>query len=52
VNEGAKIVQMAVHHLRDLNKPNAHQQFVIDVNSMENEADEVFDAAIEQPLRP
>jgi uncharacterized protein Yka (UPF0111/DUF47 family) len=48
VNEGAKIVQMAVHHLRDLNKPNAHQQFVIDVNSMENEADEVFDAAIER----
>ncbi|MBK9060859.1 MAG: DUF47 family protein [Flavobacteriales bacterium] len=48
VNEGAKIVQMAVHHLRDLNKPNAHHQFVIDVNSMENEADEVFDAAIEQ----
>ena len=47
VNEGSKIVQMAVHHLRDLNKPNAHQQFVIDVNSMENEADEVFDAAIE-----
>ena len=38
---------MAVHHLRDLNKPNAHQQFVIDVNSMENEADEVYDAAIE-----
>ena len=48
VNEGSKIVQMAVHHLRDLNKPNSHQQFVIDVNSMENEADEVFDAAIEQ----
>ncbi len=48
VNQGAQIVQMAVHHLRDLNKPNAHQQFVIDVNSMENEADEVCDAAIEQ----
>lgn len=48
VNEGAKIVQMAVHHLRDLNKPNAHQQFVIDVNSMENEADEVYDTAIER----
>lgn len=48
VNQGAKIVQLAVHHLRDLNKPYAHQQFVIDVNSMENEADEVCDAAIEQ----
>lgn len=48
VNEGAKIVQMAVHHLRDLNKPNAHHQFVIDINSMENEADEVCDSAIEQ----
>ncbi len=48
VHEGARIVQMAVHHLRDLNKPNAHQQFVIDVNSMENEADEVCDAAIER----
>ena len=48
VNQGAKIVQMAVYHLRDLNKPYAHQQLVIDVNSMENEADEVCDAAIEQ----
>ncbi|MCO6481503.1 MAG: DUF47 family protein [Flavobacteriales bacterium] len=48
VHEGAGIVKKAVHHLRDLNKPNSHQQFVIDVNSMENEADEVCDAAIER----
>lgn len=47
VNVGAKIVQMAVQHLRDLSKSNAHHQFVVDVNSMENEADEVYDRAIE-----
>ncbi|HMN05360.1 MAG TPA: DUF47 family protein [Flavobacteriales bacterium] len=48
VHVGAGIVKKAVHHLRDLNKPNAHRQFVIDVNTMENEADEVCDAAIER----
>ncbi|MFT3885614.1 MAG: DUF47 family protein [Flavobacteriales bacterium] len=47
VNQGAQIVQMAVQHLRDLQKANAHHQFVVDVNSMENEADEVYDRAIE-----
>ncbi|HEY0977375.1 MAG TPA: DUF47 family protein [Flavobacteriales bacterium] len=48
VNRGAQIVQMAVQHLRSLHKTNGHNQFVVDVNSMENEADEVFDRAIEQ----
>lgn len=48
VNRGAQIVQMAVQHLRDLHKTNGHNQFLVDVNSMENEADEVFDRAIER----
>lgn len=48
VNEGSRIVQMAVRHLRDLHKASAHNQFVVDINSMENEADEVYDKAIER----
>lgn len=48
VNQGCQIVQMAVQHLRSLHKTNGHNQFVVDVNSMENEADEVYDRAIEK----
>lgn len=48
VNQGARIVQMAVQHLRDLHKTAGHNQFVVDINSMENEADSVYDRAIER----
>ena len=47
VNEGSKIVQLAVQSLRDLHKANTNIQFVVDINSMENEADSVYDKAIE-----
>ena len=48
VNEGSRIVQLAVQSLRDLHKANTNIQFVVDINSMENEADSVYDKAIEQ----
>lgn len=48
VNEGCKIVQMAVQGLRNMHKSNAHAEFVVQINSMENEADEVFDRAIQR----
>jgi uncharacterized protein len=48
VNEGARIVQMAVQGLRQMHKISSNNQFVVDVNSMENEADSVYDKAIEQ----
>ena len=48
VNEGSKIVQLAVQSLRDLHKANTNIQFVVDINSMENEADSVYDKAIER----
>lgn len=48
VNEGARIVQMAVQGLRDLHKANTNNKFVVDINSMENEADSVYDKAIER----
>jgi uncharacterized protein len=48
VNEGARIVQMAVQSLRQMHKISTNNQFVVDVNSMENEADSVYDKAIEQ----
>jgi len=47
VNEGSRIVQLAVQSLRDLHKANTNIQFVVDINSMENEADSVYDKAIE-----
>lgn len=46
VDVGTGIVKKAVYHLRHLNKPHLHQRFVIEVNTMENEADDVCDAAI------
>ena len=48
VNHGAQIVQMAVQNLRNLHKSNAHNEFVVQINSMENEADRVFDQAIQK----
>ncbi len=48
VNEGAKIVQMAVQGLRNMHKANAHNEFVVQINSMENQADEVYDRAIQR----
>ncbi|HQV52760.1 MAG: DUF47 domain-containing protein [Flavobacteriales bacterium] len=47
VNEGAKIVQLIVQTLRHMNKPNGYGDLVIRINSMENEADEVYDQAIQ-----
>jgi len=46
VNEGCRIVQLAVQSLRDLHKSNTNIRFVVDINSMENEADGVYDKAI------
>ncbi len=48
VNEGSGIVQMAVQSLRHLHKSNGHNEFVVRIHSMENEADRVFDSAIQQ----
>jgi hypothetical protein len=48
VNEGARIVQMAVQGLRNMHKTNAHSEFVVQINSMENQADEVHDRAIQR----
>lgn len=48
VNEGCRIVQLAVQSLRDLHKANNNIKFVVDINSMENEADSVYDKALEQ----
>jgi uncharacterized protein len=48
VNEGARIVQMAVQSLRHLHKSNGHSEFVVQIHSMENEADKVYDTAIQQ----
>ena len=47
-NEGARIVQMAVQGLRTMHKTNAHNEFVVQINSMENQADEVYDRAIQR----
>jgi uncharacterized protein len=47
VNEGARIVQMAVQSLRHLHKSNGHSEFVVQIHSMENEADKVYDTAIQ-----
>ncbi len=48
VNEGAGIVQLAVQGLRTMNKTGMNNEFVIRINSMENQADEVFDRAIQR----
>lgn len=47
VNEGCRIVQMAVQNLRHMHKSGKQSEFVVEINSMENEADEVFDKAIQ-----
>ncbi|MBK6831785.1 MAG: DUF47 domain-containing protein [Flavobacteriales bacterium] len=48
VNEGCRIVQLAVQNLRNMHKSNAQNQFVVEINSMENQADEVYDKAIQR----
>ncbi len=48
VNEGCKIVQMAVQSLRTMAKTGGNNEFVVLINSMENEADEVYDKAIQR----
>jgi len=48
VNEGCKIVQMAVQELRRMHKAGDHNEFVVRINSIENEADEVFDRAVQR----
>jgi uncharacterized protein len=48
VNQGARIVQMAVQSLRHLHKSNGYSEFVVQINSMENEADRVYDNAIQK----
>ncbi|WKZ67291.1 MAG: DUF47 family protein [Flavobacteriales bacterium] len=47
VHEGCGIVQLAVQGLRHMHKANDHNEFVVRINSMENEADEVYDRAIQ-----
>lgn len=47
VNEGAKIVHLAVSSLRTLRGAYTKTDFVMRINSMENEADEVHDRAIQ-----
>lgn len=47
VNEGCKIVQKAVQNLRHMHKTNMQNEFVVAINSMENEADKVYDRAIQ-----
>ena len=48
VNEGARIVQMAVQSLRNMHKSAGQNEFVVQINSMENEADEVCDKGIQR----
>jgi len=47
VHEGAGIVQLAVQGLRTMHKSGSNNEFVVRINSMENEADEVYDKAIQ-----
>lgn len=51
VNEGSKIVQLAVQELRNMHKSNAATDFLVKINSMENEADSVFDEGISRLFR-
>ncbi|MBX2974308.1 MAG: DUF47 domain-containing protein [Flavobacteriales bacterium] len=49
VHEGCQIVQLAVQGLRTMHKSGAtNNEFVVRINSMENQADEVFDKAIQR----
>lgn len=51
VNEGCKIVQLAVQDLRNMHKNNAAMEFLVRINSMENEADSVHDQGISHLFR-
>ncbi|HOY28356.1 MAG TPA: DUF47 family protein [Flavobacteriales bacterium] len=48
VHEGAGIVQLAVQGLRTMHKSGSNNEFVVRINSMENQADEVYDKAIQR----
>ncbi|HPF91945.1 MAG: DUF47 domain-containing protein [Flavobacteriales bacterium] len=48
VHEGCEIVQLAVQGLRTMAKTGGNNEFVVRINSMENQADEVFDRAIQR----
>ena len=48
VHEGCQIVQLAVQGLRTMAKTGGNNEFVVRINSMENQADEVFDRAIQR----
>jgi predicted phosphate transport protein (TIGR00153 family) len=48
IHVGCGIVQMAVQSLRHLHKNAGQNEFVVRINSMENEADEVFDKGIQR----
>ncbi|MBL7946149.1 MAG: DUF47 domain-containing protein [Flavobacteriales bacterium] len=48
VHEGAGIVQLAVQGLRTMHKSGNNNEFVVRINSMENQADEVYDKAIQR----
>ena len=48
VHEGCQIVQLAVQGLRTMAKTGGNNEFVVRINSMENQADEVFDRAIQK----
>ncbi|MDX9750101.1 MAG: DUF47 family protein [Flavobacteriales bacterium] len=49
VHEGAGIVQQAVEQLRYMHKANSNfNEFVVRINSMENEADDVYAQAIKR----
>ncbi len=48
VNEGCQIVQMAVQGLRTMAKSAGNNEFVVRINIMENQADEVHDRAIQR----
>ena len=51
VNEGSKIVQLAMQDLRNMHKGNSEAEFLVKINSMENEADSVFDEGISRLFR-
>ncbi len=51
VNEGCKIVQLAVQSLRNMHKSTGQNEFVVQINSMENEADSVHDEGISRLFR-
>ncbi|MBL8009406.1 MAG: DUF47 domain-containing protein [Flavobacteriales bacterium] len=48
VNEGCKIIQLAVQGLRQMHKDNQHAELVVRINAVENEADEVHDRGLQR----